>query len=209
MSSLQQTPHQSAGTIPLHTPLLPPLPSLPASSTSIRASLLDALFEPCTQLHTLSLPLLSSTAFPSYPALIDGIRSQLQTLQTSSSTSDTEWLDKILAAHPRLGEKKVDSAQSRAEQAAMEAASGGEGGKEEEARALRALNEEYERTFPGLRYVVFVNGRSRAVVMDDMRKRIERGDLDAERKEAIEAMCDIAKDRAKKFEATAEMNTSA
>jgi hypothetical protein len=33
---------------------------------------------------------------------------------------------------------------------------------------------------------VFVNGRERPVIMQNMRERIERGDLDAERKEAIQ-----------------------
>jgi hypothetical protein len=35
-------------------------------------------------------------------------------------------------------------------------------------------------------YSVFVNGRERPVIMQNMRERIERGDLDAERKEAIQ-----------------------
>lgn len=46
---------------------------------------------------------------------------------------------------------------------------------------------------------VFVNGRSRPVVFEDMRKRIARGDINEERREAIKAMCDIASDRAKKL----------
>jgi hypothetical protein len=39
--------------------------------------------------------------------------------------------------------------------------------------------------------------------MEDMRKRIDRGDINEERAEAIKAMCDIAKDRAGKL-----LNTS-
>ena len=38
----------------------------------------------------------------------------------------------------------------------------------------------------GLRYVVFVNGRSREVVMEDMRRRIDAGDVEAEKRTAIE-----------------------
>jgi len=71
--------------------------------------------------------------------------------------------------------------------------------KEDEAATLKALNEEYERTFPGLRYVVFVNGRSRSVIFEDMRRRIARGDIVEERVEGIKAMCDIAIDRAGKL----------
>jgi len=64
---------------------------------------------------------------------------------------------------------------------------------------LQALNEEYEARFPGLRYVVFVNGRSREVVMGDMRERIETGTMEGEVRKASQAMCDIAVDRARKL----------
>jgi len=173
---------------------LPPVAGVPALSTIERATVLDALFEPCTALHTLSLDLLHTETFGSYNDLIASIGMQLTDLSESASTSDSEWLDKILGAHPRLGEKKVESAQSKAEQAQLNT------GGEEEAVKLRDLNEEYEKTFPGLRYVVFVNGRSRPVIMDDMRERIARGDIKQERAEAIKAMCDIAADRAVKLQ---------
>ena len=35
---------------------------------------------------------------------------------------------------------------------------------------IKELNAAYEKTFPGLRYVVFVNGRSRHEIMDNMQK---------------------------------------
>jgi hypothetical protein len=127
---------------------LPPIESVPNLSTTERAAILDALFEPCKALHTLSVELLGTETFTSYSALIGAVGQQLTDLMNSISTSDKEWLDKILAAHPRLGEKKVDSVQSRGEQAALSA-----GGGEEEAEKLRLLNVEYEETFPGLRYV--------------------------------------------------------
>jgi hypothetical protein len=126
---------------------LPPISSIPSLNTTERAAILDVLFEPCTALHTLSVELLHDQEFESYNALIANVGKQLTELQHSISTSDTEWLDKILAAHPRLGEKKVDSAQSRGEQAGLNI--GGEG----EAEQLRELNREYEEKFPGLRYV--------------------------------------------------------
>jgi 2-oxo-4-hydroxy-4-carboxy--5-ureidoimidazoline (OHCU) decarboxylase len=50
---------------------------------------------------------------------------------------------------------------------------------------LGELNAEYEARFPGLRYVVWVNGRGREEVMADMRRRIERGDLREEEREGI------------------------
>lgn len=126
---------------------LPPISALPTLSTIERAAVLDALFEPCTALHTLSLNLLHTGTFSSYNDLIASIGVQLTNLSESASTSDTEWLDNILGAHPRLGEKKIDSSQSKAEQAQLNT------GGEEEATKLRELNDEYETTFPGLRYV--------------------------------------------------------
>ena len=126
---------------------LPPIAALSKLSTVERAAVLDALFEPCTALHTLSIDLLHTQTFESYYDLIASIGVQLTDLSESSSTSDTEWLDKILGAHPRLGEKKIESAQSKAEQAQLNT------GGAEEASKLRQLNEEYENTFPGLRYV--------------------------------------------------------
>ena len=126
---------------------LPPIASIPALSTIERATILNQLFEPCTALHTLSLDLLHSETFPSYNDLIASVGVQLTDLLESPSISNTDWLDNILGSHPRLGERKVESAQSQAEQAQLN--SGGE----EEAVKLRALNEEYEKTFPGLRYV--------------------------------------------------------
>lgn len=205
---------------------LPPIATLPSLSTSSRAQILDSLFEPCPQLHTLSVSLLQETNFASYPALISGVGSQLTALFESPSTSDTAWLDAILSAHPRLGEKRVEnlSEASRAEQAKLQ------GGAVEEGEKLKALNEEYERTFPGLRYVyaphlhsvpyfppshppplqllmpithsVFVNGRSRPVIMEDMQRRITTSHLQQEKLDAIRAMCDIANDRAKKLGVT-------
>ena len=90
-----------------------------------------------------------------------------------------------------MGAKKVDSEHSQAEQKSL--------GSETEREQLKELNEEYERRFPGLRYVVFVNGRSREVVMGDMRERIEGGTMESEVRKASEAMCEIAVDRAKKL----------
>lgn len=126
---------------------LPPVESLSQLSTIERASVLDALFEPCTALHTLSVESLQHQSFSSYENLVENIGKQLTALASSSSSSDTEWLDKILGAHPRLGAKKVESAQSQAEQAQLNT------GGQEEAEKLRVLNEEYEKTFPGLIYV--------------------------------------------------------
>ncbi|KAK4546403.1 hypothetical protein LTR36_002080 [Oleoguttula mirabilis] len=171
---------------------LPCIKAVPSLSAEERAQILDLLFEPSTQLHTLSVPLLHGKSFESYDDMVSAVGVQLSELSESASMSDTQWLESILGSHPRLGAKKVDSAQSQAEQAQLQ-------GSGEEAEQLRDLNEKYESKFPGLRYVVFVNGRSRQVIMDDMRKRIDSGRIETERAGAIRAMCEIAADRAAKL----------
>lgn len=159
-------------------PKLPSIGSVPDLTTEECAAILDLLFEPSTQLHTLSVPLLHEKRFQSYTELIESVGVQLKDLSESASSSDTAWLQSILASHPRLGAKKVESAQSQQEQAQLQ-------GSTEETAQLRLLNEQYENTYPGLRYVVFVNGRSRSVIMDDMRSRISSSDLKSERLAAI------------------------
>jgi len=72
----------------------------------------------------------------------------------------------------------------------MAAASAAQGSSQDgeskaEAEELERLNRDYEAAFPGLRYVVFVAGRPRRVILEDMRTRIRRGDGEMERREAI------------------------
>lgn len=129
-------------------------------------------------------------SFDSYDELISTLRDVLLAVADAVSHDTAEPEEKeakepllrILSAHPRLGEKKVDSALSRAEQANLR--SGGDS--EEVLGQLAGLNAEYEERFPGLRYVVFVNGRGRGEIMEDMRRRIARGDYKAEERETIE-----------------------
>ena len=126
-------------------PLITTLPSLP---TAQLAAILDHLFEPSVPLHTLSVDLLRDQPFSSYDDLVASVGVQLTHLAESTSTSDSKWLESILSAHPRLGEKKIDSTQSKAEQAQLASDDVGTGQDK-----LSELNATYERTFPGLRYV--------------------------------------------------------
>ncbi|KAK4448962.1 Oxo-4-hydroxy-4-carboxy-5-ureidoimidazoline decarboxylase [Podospora aff. communis PSN243] len=181
---------------PSATPFLPAVTSLPTLPDASLTSTLDLLFEPSPDLHALALPTLRHISFDSYDHLIATLRESLLAIAASlTSDDDRKPLHNILGSHPRLGEPKKEtlSEQSRKEQARLQE------GKEEEREMLRGLNEEYERAFPGLRYVVFVNGRGRPEVMEDMRRRIERGDVREEEREGIRAMCDIAADRARKL----------
>lgn len=120
------------------------IPSLP---TEELGAILDHLFEPCVPLHTLSVRLLRDQMFFSYNDCITSIGVQLTDLAKSTSTSDTVWLESILGAHPRLGEKKIESVQSQAEQAQLNPKD------ETEEETLAELNVLYESTFPGLKYV--------------------------------------------------------
>ncbi|KAK2808254.1 hypothetical protein FQN50_004809 [Emmonsiellopsis sp. PD_5] len=199
---------------PTPSPSLPPITTLPSLPASTLTTTLDTLFESSPDLHTLILPLLTHQPFPSYPALIAAVGARMTALSAQNSARDREVLCGILGAHPRLGERRKEalSELSRREQGGL---GGGVGGKKEEggegeveaeaeveAAQLRRLNGVYEEKFPGLRYVVFVNGRPRNVIMQDMRRRIDRGDFEREIEEIIQAMCDIANDRAKKLENT-------
>lgn len=176
--------------------LLPPTSLLPGLSESEKIEVLDHLFEPCATLQGVLLPKIFQAKYGSYPEFIETAREEL--LSFLKHNSEDPRISKIIAAHPRLGAPKQGkpkeelSEHSSAEQKSLQ-------GSPEEQAKLADLNEKYELTFPGLRYVVFVNGRSRPVVMDNMIERIQRNDINLERIEAFNAMCDIALDRASKL----------
>ncbi|KAK4167767.1 Oxo-4-hydroxy-4-carboxy-5-ureidoimidazoline decarboxylase [Cladorrhinum sp. PSN259] len=192
----------------LTLPAIDSLQSLPDSSVT---AALDLLFEPSADLHALILPTIRSTQFSSYDALISAVGEKLLDLASAADLAALETgnelpaerqiLHGILGAHPRLGASKPTegneeeelSEQSKNEQKQLR------GGDPDEAEKLRALNESYEKRFPGLRYVVFVNGRGREEIMGDMRVRIAGGDVRGEERLAVQAMCDIARDRARKL----------
>lgn len=167
---------------------LPSIEGLSALPPTSQAHALNLLFEPSETLHNLVIPSITSTTFSSYDELIDHVHSLLVALakprtadpsaQKTGESPNRAILHSILGSHPRLGAPKVDSAQSAAEQARLQ-------GDSEQTAKLAALNAEYEATFPGLRYVVFVNGRGRPEIMDNMRARIDRGNFEMEEQEAI------------------------
>ncbi|KAK9462686.1 putative allantoinase 1 [Lipomyces oligophaga] len=169
--------------------ILPTPGTFASLSTDECSEIIIHLFERSAALETLIMPFFLTES--SYITFISRTRSELLNLSDEAETDSVKKsaLFEILGAHPRLGARKVESVHSVAEQASLQ----GEGQK------LAALNTEYERAFPGLRYVVFVNGRSRDVIMTNMRERIDRANYYLEKIEAINAMCDIATDRARKL----------
>ena len=126
---------------------LPAIRTLRTLPNADLAAVLDHLFEPCVPLHTLSIGLLRDRQFESYEDCVANVGIQLTRLAESASATDTQWLESILVAHPRLGEKKVESAQSRLEQSKLAPTS------EQDQSILAQLNATYENTFPRLRYV--------------------------------------------------------
>ena len=141
-----------------YPPSLPDISTVPTLPTSSQSEILSLLFEPSPTLISRFTPLLSKQEFESYDSLISAVGYQLRELAESEDGQDRTALEDILSSHPRLGEKKVHSALSRMEQKAMEAASHAgpepeEAKRLEEQEILKGLNDEYEKTFPGLRYV--------------------------------------------------------
>lgn len=127
---------------------LPLLSALPALPQEARLRVLDTLFEPSPELHQLMLPVLAQT-FSSYTSLIDTVAGRMCALSAANSP-DRNVLFGILGSHPRLGAPAIPehlSELSQKEQAQLNT------GAEEQAEKLRALNAEYERKFPGLRFV--------------------------------------------------------
>ncbi|AOA61701.1 Hypothetical protein PP7435_CHR1-0627 [Komagataella phaffii CBS 7435] len=187
---------------------LPPIDTVRNLPTTQKIQLLAHLFEPCDTLTQYIIPKLfpinteaNEQPFKNYKELIDKCHSLFSSLLSEiNSSADPELThiaNGIIGAHPRLGPQKGGSALSSHSNSEQKSLAGSSA---EETARLVELNESYEKTFPGLRYVVFVNGRSRPAIMNDMVERIFRNDIKAERQAAIDAMCDIAWDRAKKLQ---------
>lgn len=165
------------------------LSSLPYEKVS---SVLGLLFEPTDSLNKLIYTTIiqpsssssnsNSNSLDSYPTLIEKVRTLLLTSINPSDDSQKDLVSEIIAAHPRLGSKKVDSEQSKKEQASLQS---GSQQQLQLQQKLNELNQVYEKTFPGLRFVVFVNGRPLPEILKIMEKRIERNDYNLEVKEAF------------------------
>jgi 2-oxo-4-hydroxy-4-carboxy--5-ureidoimidazoline (OHCU) decarboxylase len=151
-------------------PLLPPISEIYASGDiSPEGPLAQAfatLFEPSSALLEFLVPSVDAiVANPgsriprrTYNALIDLAISELEGWPHGQQAS-------FLGGHPRIGEIKGLSALSASEQAAHATPP-------EVLARLLELNEEYERRYPGLRYITFVNGRSRKMIMEEMEEKL-------------------------------------
>ena len=152
-------------------PILPPVSDIYTSRDTSRdghlALAFATLFEPSPPLFEFLVPSVVATiaanaggqiARRSYNALIDTAIRELEGWPHGQKAS-------FLGGHPRIGEIKGLSALSASEQAAHATPP-------EVLERLLVLNEEYERRYPGLRYITFVNGRSRKMIMLEMEERL-------------------------------------
>jgi len=107
-----------------------------------------------------------------------------QARRIARELSEEEKLE-ALNAHPAIGQRAGLSARSAAEQ--------GEDADPQVLEELARLNREYEQRF-GFRFVVFVNRRPKAEILEVLRERIERT-REEELDTAVEELVAIAEDR--------------
>ncbi|CRG90663.1 putative WD repeat-containing protein C3H5,08c [Talaromyces islandicus] len=177
----------------MSSPTLPSISSLLSLPASDQLQALDTLFEPSAELHALVQPILSAQTFSTYSQLVDAIQNKFSELAADSTTAKKQTLYGILGSHPRLGAPSPAaqanlSELSRREQANLNSSNNSTDGPSaaDLAAQLASLNKEYEETYPGLRYVTFVNGRGRDVIMVDMRRRISRANIELEVQDNIQ-----------------------
>ena len=130
----------------------------PWDPTSPLAEALAVLFEPSPTISTHLAPQLAeqlpSASVSAYAELIDAALCVI-------STWDDPLKAEFIAGHPRIGEVNGLSRLSAKEQAAVATPP-------EILARLAHLNACYEHRFPGLRYITFVNGRTRTIIKDEM-----------------------------------------
>ncbi|KAJ7089703.1 Oxo-4-hydroxy-4-carboxy-5-ureidoimidazoline decarboxylase [Mycena belliarum] len=139
---------------------LPPVDSVDESHL---ASVLSILLEPSDVLYSTLAPALAASfasgeRFLSYPHLLDAAIAQV-------ASWDPLLRARFIAGHPRIGETRNLSALSVKEQGAVSSVAPTP---PEVLARLAHLNACYERRYPGLRYITFVNGRSRAAIAVEM-----------------------------------------
>lgn len=145
---------------------------------------LRVLFEaaPVLERHVLSL-----RPWASYAAVIDAADAFVQQLLRDDRDDDVL---SVLNAHPKIGADPAKlSADSRVEQGAA--------GDPRVLERLAQLNAEYESKF-GFRFVVFVNGRPKDVILGVLEQRMRDNSRRQEMELASRAMMDIARDRLRK-----------
>jgi 2-oxo-4-hydroxy-4-carboxy-5-ureidoimidazoline decarboxylase len=158
-----------------------PLDALNEASESEFVDALKPLFEAA---GPLGAALYARRPFGSYAELLDNAAVAGQRL---SGPQQVE----VVNAHPRIGENPARLSELSYREQGYAAPGSTECA--EVLQQLRELNEEYERRF-GFRFVVFVNGRPKAAIVEVMRERLGRAP-DDELRTALSEMLAIARDR--------------
>ncbi|KAG5639086.1 hypothetical protein H0H81_007030 [Sphagnurus paluster] len=148
------------------------LPKISELSNSVSGPLsplarsLSILFEHSSVLVNRLEPELAESLAPlsSYSELID---TALTALRSWSRSLQSEFI----SGHPRIGETQNLSNLSAIEQG--DAKSGASPTPPEVLARLAHLNACYEARYPGLRYITFVNGRSRQAIAEEMEDRLD------------------------------------
>ncbi|GJJ70752.1 hypothetical protein EMPS_03102 [Entomortierella parvispora] len=165
------------------------------------ATAVTLLFEPAPPIVQ---HLYSKRPYPTYSALID--ETAVLLANPDKYLTLEEQLD-VINAHPRIGAAKANlSALSLIEQgytpedAAKKVDATATPSQDDEVTqaTLKRLNQEYEDKY-GFKFVVFVNGRPRNVIIPVMEERIKNSTKEAEMKVAMSDMVAIARDRLKKL----------
>ncbi|KAJ6624933.1 Oxo-4-hydroxy-4-carboxy-5-ureidoimidazoline decarboxylase [Mycena sp. CBHHK59/15] len=139
------------------------LPPILAVDGGRLAGVLSLLFEPSDILLSTLVPALAKTLasdkrFTSYTDLIDAAIAEV-------ASWDVSLRAQFIEGHPRIGETKDLSALSATEQGATSTVAPTP---PQVLTRLAHLNACYERRYAGLRYITFVNGRSRAAIALEM-----------------------------------------
>ncbi|KIM44569.1 hypothetical protein M413DRAFT_67653 [Hebeloma cylindrosporum] len=116
-----------------------------------RSPILVSLLEP-----QLKQVLQSSPPLASYAELIDVALSEIAKWDLNAQSE-------FISGHPRIGEVKNLSKLSASEQGVNPTPP-------EVLKRLEHLNACYEVVYPGLRYITFVNGRTRAAIAEEMER---------------------------------------
>ena len=150
--------------------MIPPLAEIQQGLSNALAVALEILFEHSPILINTLQPQLSDilikkSPLESYTQLINYAIEQIMTWDLSAQSQ-------FISGHPRIGETKNLSKLSAKEQQQQQQGSGSSGAviptSPEVLARLSHLNACYEIRYPGLRYITFVNGRTRLEIAEEM-----------------------------------------
>ncbi|CED82656.1 Oxo-4-hydroxy-4-carboxy-5-ureidoimidazoline decarboxylase [Phaffia rhodozyma] len=156
------------------SPTLPPLSSLSEPSSPALANFLSTLLEPTPILLEKLVPRLAESLSSDPPHAYRDVLDRGQGIMVEQWTLEDQSV--FIGGHPRIGEGDILSELSKKEQGATGAPTS-----QATLDRLRDLNTSYEELFPGLRYITFVNGRSRAAIIPEMETQIRVGTPDEKR----------------------------